>query len=132
MGTRRHLPNLVPRMVRTPFLRSRSSVCRLRASLMGRPATAQQPQQAVIGRPPQAVIRRQLPRRLEQFPDLLVAIQVGVSPPRPVRQQTGWWHLGAGIMSTPMARKPANETEPPGPFGGTRILVLLRPFHRQR
>src|SRR5215831_7444111 len=34
-------------------------------------------------------------------------------------------------MSAPMARKSANETEPLGPFGGARILVLLRPFHCQ-
>ena len=31
-----------------------------------------------------------------------------------------------------MACKTANETEPSGPFGGTRVLVLLRPFHGQR
>jgi hypothetical protein len=34
-------------------------------------------------------------------------------------------------MSAPVACKTANEAEPLGPFGGARILVLLRPFHRQ-
>src|SRR5689334_18896865 len=35
-------------------------------------------------------------------------------------------------MSAPVTCKTANETEPLGPFGGAHILVLLRPFHRQR
>jgi len=34
-------------------------------------------------------------------------------------------------MSAPVACKTANETEPLSPLGGARILVLLRPFHRQ-
>src|SRR3954468_1483463 len=76
--------------------------------------------------------RRSPSRGLEQFPDLFVTVQVWASPRRPIRKQPGWRHLGSGVMSAPVACKTANETEPLAPFGGTRILVLLRPFHRQR
>jgi hypothetical protein len=77
------------------------------------------------------VNRRQPPRRLEQLPDLIVAVQVG-APARPVRQQPGWWYLSSGIMSAPVASKTVNETEPSGQLDGTCVLVLLGPFHRQR
>ena len=92
----------------------------------------QQPQQAVIGLAPQAVSRRQPLRGPQQVPDLIFAVQVRVRPPRPVRQQAGWWDLGLWIMGAPVAIKAADEGEPPGPFRGTRSLVLLCPFHRQR
>jgi hypothetical protein len=92
---------------------------------------SQQTQEAMVGQTSQTVSRWQLPCRLKQLPDLTVAIQVRARTPGPMWQQAVRRDLGLGVMSTPVACKAANETEPPGPFRWARSFVLLCPFHRQ-